>query len=50
MGDKNSSLNLFNSNKDKFKTKRQASKYLNHYGKIWKIEHNIDLLEPKRGK
>lgn len=32
----------------KFGTKRQASKYLNHYGKVWKQEQNIDLAEPKR--
>lgn len=50
MREKNCTLNLFNSNKDKFKTKRQTSKYLNHYGKVWKEEHNIDLSEPKRGK
>jgi len=34
----------------KFETKRQASKYLNHYGKVWKLEHNINLSAPKRGK
>lgn len=31
-----------------FETKRQASKYLNHYGKVWKLEHNIPLSAPKR--
>lgn len=37
-----------NGNK-KFETRRQASKYLNRYGKVWKQEHNIDLSAPKRG-
>ena len=50
MGEKNCALNLFTENKEKFKTQRQASKYLNKYGKVWKEEHNIDLSEPKRGK
>lgn len=39
---------FFNENRDKFETKRQASKYLNHYGKVWKEEHNIPLTDPKR--
>lgn len=41
---------FFKENPDKFKTKRQASKYLNHYGKVWKEEHNIPMQAPKRGK
>lgn len=32
----------------KFETKRQVSKYLNNYGKVWKEEHNIPLTDPKR--
>ena len=40
---------LYKENPDKFPTKRSASKYLNHYGKIWKEEHNIPLTDPKRG-
>jgi len=44
-----SALNLFKQSGIKFKTKRQASKYLNHYGRVWKEEHNIDLSAPKRG-
>jgi hypothetical protein len=45
---KNRALNLYNENRDKFKTKRQASKYLNHYGTVYKLEHNIELSAPKR--
>lgn len=41
---------FFLENKTKFETKRQASKYLNHYGKVWKEEHNIPLTDPKRAK
>lgn len=40
---------FFEDNQEKFKTKRQASKYLNHMGKVWKEEHNIPLSDPKRG-
>lgn len=39
---------FFNENRDKFETKRQASKYLNHYGEVWKREQNIPLTDPKR--
>jgi hypothetical protein len=49
MGEKNCALKLFTDNKAKFETKRQASKYLNRYGRAWKEEHNIDLSDPKRG-
>lgn len=45
---KDRALKLFKENEAKFGTKRQASKYLNHYGKVWKEEHNISLDEPKR--
>lgn len=44
----NNTVKFFNENRDKFETKRQASKYLNHYGKVWKTEHNIELSAPKR--
>lgn len=40
---------LFEEQKEKFGTKRQASKYLNRYGRVWKQEHNISLSAPKRG-
>jgi hypothetical protein len=40
---------FFLNNKDKFKTKRQASKYLNHYGSVWKLEHSIPLTAPRKG-
>lgn len=40
---------LFKENPEKFKTKRQASKYLNHYGSVYKKEKGIDLSAPKRG-
>ena len=49
MGEKNCALKLLTDNPNKFKTKRAASKYLNHYGRVWKEEHNIDLSAPKRG-
>lgn len=39
---------FFKENKDKFKTKRQASKYLNGYGMLYKMERNIELSAPKR--
>ena len=39
---------FYDENLEKFETKRQASKYLNHYGKVWKEEHNIPLSDPKR--
>jgi len=39
---------LFESNRDKFPTKRSASKYLNHFGRIWKAEKGIPLDAPKR--
>jgi uncharacterized membrane protein YbaN (DUF454 family) len=41
-------VNFFKENVSKFETKRQASKYLNHYCKVWKEEHNIPLTDPKR--
>ena len=43
-----SAVALYRENPKKFETKRQASKYLNHYGKVWKEEHNIPLTDPKR--
>lgn len=45
----NNVTKFFKENQEKFKTKRQASKYLNHYGSVWKAEHNIELSAPKRG-
>lgn len=39
---------FYEENKNKFGTSRQASKYLNHYGRVWKSEHNIPLSDPKR--
>lgn len=45
----NSVTKFFKENQGKFETKRQASKYLNHCGKVWKTEHNIELSAPKRG-
>jgi hypothetical protein len=41
-------VNFFKENESKFTTKRQASKYLNHYGKVWKEEHDISLTDKKR--
>jgi len=35
-------------NKDKFTSKRQASKYLNQYGNVWKTEQMIPLSYSKR--
>jgi hypothetical protein len=41
---------FFTSLVEKFKTKRQASKYLNKYGTEWNKEHEIDpKLVGKRG-
>lgn len=39
---------FFEENKSKFKTKRQASKYLNGYGIVYKTEKGIELSAPKR--
>ena len=44
----NNVTKFFKENQEKFKTKRQASKYLNHYGRLWKLEHDIELSAPKR--
>lgn len=32
----------------RFMSKRQASKYLNQMGHVWKAEHSIPLTDPKR--
>lgn len=48
-GEFNSVSKFYSSSDGKFKTKRQASKYLNHYGSIWKKDHGIELSAPKRG-
>ena len=40
---------FFDENKEKFGTKRQASKYLNEYGKVYKAERGIDLGAETRG-
>ena len=47
-GEFNSVEKFYRSSEGKFETKRQASKYLNHYGKVWKKEHGIELSAPKR--
>ena len=49
MKEKDRAKKFYEENSTKFTTKRQASKYLNHYGKVWKEEHNIPLNAPKRG-
>ena len=43
-------VKFYEENKTKIETKHQASKYLKHYGKVWKEEHNIPLTDPKRAK
>lgn len=43
MSAKDAVINFYNSSKDKFQTKRQASKYLNGYGTVYKTEHNIPM-------
>jgi hypothetical protein len=48
MTNKNRVVEFYSSNKDKFKTKRQASKYLNKYGSVYKAEQGIPLEAPKR--
>lgn len=50
MREKNAVSKFYNENKEKFGTKRQASKYLNQYGKTYKTEVGIDLAAAKRGK
>lgn len=50
MRENNFVKNYFSENQSKFQTKRQASKYLNHYGRVWKEEHGIAITDPKRGK
>ncbi len=47
--EKDKVVKFFKENSTRFKTKRQASKYLNHYGRVWKETHNIPLTDPKRG-
>jgi hypothetical protein len=39
---------FYEENRPRFSTRRQASKYLNHHGQVWKGEHNIPLSDPKR--
>jgi hypothetical protein len=41
--------NFFSENTSKFKTRRQASKYLMGRGSVWKQEHNIPLEDSSRG-
>jgi hypothetical protein len=48
MPEPNRTIKFFKENPEKFKTRRQASKYLNHYGMVWKAEHNIPLTDPRR--
>lgn len=48
MPEPNRTVKFFKENQEKFKTRRQASKYLNHYGMVWKTEHNIPLTDPRR--
>jgi len=42
------SVTLYREQSEKFGTRRQASKYLNHYGRVWKEEHSIPKSDPKR--
>lgn len=48
MPEPNRTVKFYKENQEKFKTRRQASKYLNHYGQVWKTEHNIPLTDPRR--
>lgn len=41
-------VNFFKENPTKFQTKRQASKYLNGYGSVYKTDRNIDMSYSKR--
>lgn len=50
MREKGAVTKFYNENKEKFGTKRQASKYLNQYGKLYKEETGIPLEASKRGK
>ena len=47
--EKGAVIKFYTDNKDKFKSKRQASKYLNGFGLVWKTEHGTDLQEARRG-
>lgn len=49
MREKNAVRNFYNDNKEKFGTIRQASKFLNQYGKVYKEETKIDLAATTRG-
>lgn len=46
--EKNRVITFYNENKDKFTTRRQASKYLNEYGSVYKTEKNIPLSYSQR--
>lgn len=48
MSGKNVVGNFFKESGDKFKTKRQASKYLNQYGTVYKTDKNVPLEYSKR--
>lgn len=50
MREKNVVTKFYTENKEKFVTKRQASKYLNQYGKTYKEETGIPLDASRRGK
>ena len=43
MSDQNVVSKFFQENQAKFTKKRQASKYLQGFGSIWKKEHNIPM-------
>jgi hypothetical protein len=45
---KNRVNEFFKSSDGKFATKRQASKYLNQYGSVYKTEQNIPISFSKR--
>jgi hypothetical protein len=46
--EKNRVLEFFKSSDGKFATKRQASKYLNQYGSVYKTEQNIPMSFSQR--
>ena len=47
--EKNRVATFFKESEGKFTKKRQASKYLNEMGSVWKTEQNIPLTSAKRG-
>lgn len=48
MREKNTVVTFFKSSDKNFSTKRQASKYLNQYGSVYKTEQGVPMSFSKR--